>query len=130
MDQGITNVMTTDIVACASDASLVEAAAIMRDHGARALVLMDHGEVRGIVSARDIVIRCVANGADLGRAMASDASARPVPTVDHAASSADAARVMEAHGAASVAVVDEGRLLGVVTADEIRLASSDAASHG
>ena len=57
-------VMTKNPVCVAKDTTIAEAAKRMRDFNAGALVIEDNGQVRGIVTDRDIAVRGVAGGED------------------------------------------------------------------
>src|SRR3954470_21402704 len=63
MAQVVRDVMTSDPVSLAPDASATEAGRLMRDQDTGAILVAD-GELRGIVTDRDIVVRAVAEGAD------------------------------------------------------------------
>jgi CBS domain-containing protein len=63
---------TADVVFAARDWTLERAASTMMDHGFRHLVVIDQGEVAGLLSMRDIV-RCW-SGATAGTAGAADAN--------------------------------------------------------
>ena len=56
-DERVADHLTSDLVFASPDWSLEEAAAAMAKGGFRHLIVVEHGEVRGILSVRDI-IRC------------------------------------------------------------------------
>jgi len=62
MAQSVRDVMTTDPASVSSDASAAEAATLMRDQDTGAIVVEDGGNLRGLVTDRDIVVRAVAEG--------------------------------------------------------------------
>src|SRR5688500_11071335 len=65
MAQSIREVMTTDPISLPNSATVLEAARAMDEHDiGDVIVLNDANEVGGIVTDRDIIIRCVASGKD------------------------------------------------------------------
>ena len=115
----VADVMTTSVVGCAPDAGLVEAASIMSRQGASVLVLVKGGRVRGVVTERDIVTRCVARGVDLGRALVGDARPDDVPTVGLATPVHEALGTLDGTDADALLVVEDGVLVGVVRREEL-----------
>jgi CBS domain-containing protein len=64
MGQKVKEVMTPVAITLGSDASLVEAARLMRDQGIGDVIVVEGEDAAGIVTDRDIVIRGVAEGVD------------------------------------------------------------------
>ena len=80
MGQQVKDVMTTRPITLDRDASLVEAARLMRDEGIGDVIVVEGDDAAGIVTDRDIVIRAVAEGADpnstrLGQVVSGDLTA-------------------------------------------------------
>ncbi len=119
MELRVADVMTTSVVGCAPDASLVEAATIMSGQGTSVLVLVKGGRVRGVVTERDIVTRCVARGVDLGRALVSDARPDDVLTLGLATPVHEALGTLEHTDVDAALVVEDGVLVGLVRRDDL-----------
>jgi CBS domain-containing protein len=64
MGQQVKEVMTKKAITLDRDASLVEAARVMRDQGIGDVIVLEGEDAEGIVTDRDIVIRGIAEGAD------------------------------------------------------------------
>ncbi|GHI32080.1 hypothetical protein Sdagh_38100 [Streptomyces daghestanicus] len=60
----VKDVMTPGVVAVRPDASLAEAARLMRDQGIGDVVVADGQRVVGVLTDRDITVRAVAEGID------------------------------------------------------------------
>ena len=99
--------------------TLMEVAALMRDEDVSTVVVVAGDRVRGIVSDRDVVIRCVASGANLGRALVTDALPIEMLTIEPHVPADDARSMMRAHRLRSLAVVEDGRLVGVLDDSDI-----------
>ena len=79
--QPISDIMTTGVVALEAEAPLQAAAAVMRDSDVGSVVEMAHGNVIGIVTDRDIVVRAVAEGHDAKDATLGDIATDRVITM-------------------------------------------------
>lgn len=64
MGQLVRDVMTPVVTAVLPDASLVEAAQLMRAYDVRDVLVAQDGRLLGMLTDRDIVLRAVADGAD------------------------------------------------------------------
>src|SRR5690349_24835609 len=60
----VREVMTPGVVAVRPDASLVEAAQLMRSQGIGDVLVADGQQVVGVLTDRDITVRAVADGVD------------------------------------------------------------------
>ncbi|MGI5129969.1 CBS domain-containing protein [Pseudonocardia sp. CA-107938] len=114
-DPLVTTLMTREVVAVESRADTGTALRTMADHGVRHLVLRDGDRAVGAVTEASIV-----------RAIADDRSADPVrrlrvplPSTGPAARRSDAARAMVEHRVDAVLVVDDGEVLGILTATDL-----------
>jgi CBS domain-containing protein len=121
----VQDVMIRDIVTIDPSATLVEAAQRMREANVGMLPVVRDGEVRGVITDRDVVVRAIARDADLGMLHVGDcATAEPVCA--HPDWDVERARETMARGQIGrLPVVDEGRLVGVVTLSSLALRSDD-----
>ena len=105
--------------ASASD-SLVDAARKMRDLDVGALPICGEDDrLQGMVTDRDIVVRCIADGGDPSSVKVSElAEGKPV-TIGAEDSVEEALRTMSQHGVRRLPVIDGHRLVGVVSQADI-----------
>jgi len=106
---------------CASvNDSLVDAARKMRDLDVGALPICgDDNRLAGMITDRDIVVKCIADGADPGAVKVSElAEGKPV-TVGADDSVEEALRTMADHGVRRLPVIDGHELVGVVSQADI-----------
>ncbi len=113
--QPISDVMTTGVVALEAEAPLQAAAAVMRDSDVGSVVVMSRGNVCGIVTDRDLVVRAAADGRDMSATTLGDTSTDPVITVAPDDPVEIAARLMREHAVRRIVVVDEDVPVGVVS---------------
>lgn len=119
MAELVREVMTPGVVAVRPDASLVEAAQLMRAQDIGDVVVADGQEVVGMLTDRDITVRAVAEGADpLSTSAGSVCSAHPVVVAPDDPVVA-AAALMRAHAVRRLPVVEDGMPVGMVSLGDL-----------
>ena len=122
----------TDGAECArAGETLTDAARKMRDLGVGALPICgDDDRLKGVVTDRDIVVRCVAEGADPTSTSVSElAEGKPV-TIGADDPIDEALRTMIEYGVRRLPVIDGDRLVGMVSqADVAREPSPEQAGE-
>jgi CBS domain-containing protein len=110
-------------VIIAADASLVEAAQLMRSRHVGFLVVTPDGNAGppiGVLTDRDIVIEVVSEGVDPTSVTAADAMTRDPLVVDFGTSPEQVLAQMRAFGVRRAPVIDaSGQLVGVVALDDV-----------
>ncbi|MEU3737447.1 MULTISPECIES: CBS domain-containing protein [unclassified Streptomyces] len=119
----VRDVMTPGVAAVGPDASLVEAAQVMRAQDIGHVLVATAGRVVGVLTDRDITLRAVADGAD-PLTVSAQAICTPNPvmvTPDDAVSSA--VSLMLEYAVRRLPVVEDGQPVGMVTLRDV--AASD-----
>ncbi len=112
--------MTKELVRVAPEESAAVAARLLARHNVGMLpVCSKEGRLRGVVTDRDIVLRCVAADEDAARVKVAEIMTRRVISVDSSVSLETAAGVMAREQVRRLPVSEEGRLVGVVTLSDI-----------
>jgi len=106
------------IVHVQATATLQQAARLMRDESARALLVTEHtaggSRVVGIVTDRDMVVHGIASRSDCTQTAVSEVMTRGLLTIHNDAVISEALRSMLSHGLHRLAVVDrQQRLLSL-----------------
>jgi CBS domain-containing protein len=121
--------MTRSLLTVTAEATLGEAAAQMAERGVGAVVVLEGEAIAAILTERD-VMRAVAGGQD-GSAAVRDWMSRhpdtiePTDTTDHAAS------LMIHGGFRHLPVVEEGKVVGIISIrDLMRVALDDRSPRG
>ena len=114
----VRNVMSSDVASIESRDTLQAAAAKMAEINVGSLPVLRDGRLAGIVTDRDIVVRAVARGAAPDTAVA-DAMSDGVVTLSPDMSVDEAARLMSDKQIRRLYVVDEDRLVGVVSLGDL-----------
>jgi CBS domain-containing protein len=105
-------------VAVSPERSVADAAGVMEASGVGALAVVDGDQLVGIVTDRDLAVRA------LGRRLSLDARvdavmSTPVVTIDSGADLHEAFAVFRTHAIRRLAVVRDGRFVGMVAVDDL-----------
>ena len=121
----VSDLMTRNVVTAPPSCTAAEASRLLHVHNIGALPVVDAaGNLRGIVTDRDIVTRCVAADADPAGTTLRDLMTRRVSSVSPGDSAADAASAMAAARVRRLPVLERGRLVGILALAD--MAKSDA----
>ena len=114
------DVMTADARCVQEDQTLAEAARLMRDLNVGALPICGNdNRLKGMVTDRDIVVRCIAEGADPHKTdVAQLAQGKPV-TVGADDDIEVALRAMSTHQVRRLPVIDGHDLIGMISQADI-----------
>lgn len=124
----VKDVMTPGVVAVRPDASLVEAAQLMRAQDIGDVLVADGQRVVGMLTDRDITVRAVAEGAD-PLTMSAQAVCTPDPVVVAPGDPVSkAVALMREHAVRRLPVVENGLPVGIVSLGDLAEArDSDSA---
>ncbi len=117
VDPVIATLMSTRMWTVAPATFVSEAAAIAREHGVHHLPVVDDGRLVGILSDRDLRA-AVGTGHELDATAPSMMTTDPV-TLDSQARLSQAAELMASYKISGLPVVDEGRMVGIVTLTDL-----------
>ena len=119
-------VMTGDAQCVQENQTLADAARLMRDLDVGALPICgEDNRLKGMVTDRDIVVRCVAEGGDpQGTRVSSLAQGKPV-TIGADDDIEEALRTMSQHQVRRLPVIDGHDLVGVISQADIARNLSD-----
>ena len=110
----VDQLMAADPVTCATDATITDAARLMRQHRISCLPVTSDGKLAGIVTLHDINNRVVAEGLDPAQPVSRIMTADPL-TLPPSAIGSDVLHMMMERRFGHVPIVDQGKLVGIVT---------------
>ncbi len=114
------DIMTSDTECAQISDTLVDAAKKMRDLGVGALpVCGDDNRLQGMVTDRDIVVNCVAEGADPGSTTVDTLCEGKPVTIGADDSVEEALKTMTEHGVRRLPVIDGHDLVGMVSQADV-----------
>ena len=119
MQKTIRDVMTTGVRTVGADASVLEAARVMRESDIGDVVVIDNGRLCGILTDRDVVVRGIAEGRDPAQTRVSDIASRELITVAPDHSLGQAVRLMRERAIRRLPVEDNGKIVGMLSIGDL-----------
>jgi CBS domain-containing protein len=125
------DIMSKDAECAHPTDTLVDVARKMRDFAVGALPICgSDNKLQGMITDRDIVTNCVANGGDPNNIMVEEYAAGEAVTIGADDSVEETLRTMAKHGVRRLPVIDGQELVGIVSqADVARHLSPDQIGH-
>ena len=115
----VMEIMTPTPITIAANATAAEAAKVMREKDIGSLVVVHQGTPTGIVTERDIVTKVAASDLQPSRIIVKDIMSSPVVAVPPNEEVAEAAKLMSERKIRRLPVVQEGKLVGMITENDI-----------
>lgn len=118
----IREVMTTTPVSVDAKMPVIKAAELMRQNDIGDVVVQKDGDLCGIVTDRDIVIRVLGAGKDPKKTNVESACSREPLTISPDQDAAVAVKLMKDHAVRRLPVVQNGTVLGIVSLGDLAIA--------
>ncbi len=115
----VEDVMTRNPIALPETAPALEAARKMRDAGIGNVVMLHDNAVSGIVTDRDIVVRCIAEGRDPRSTTLGEIASRDLTTMAPGDKISTAVRLMRERAIRRLLVVKDGRPVGILSIGDL-----------
>jgi CBS domain-containing protein len=119
----------TPIATVASSATVPVALQALADHNIGALLVVDNGELRGILSERDVVRRLATAGAEVLEQSVAELMTADVVTCKPGDGVDAIAQTMTARRIRHMPVLDDGRLVGIVSIGDVVLSRISQLEH-
>jgi CBS domain-containing protein len=114
------DLMTPDPTCVKEDQTLADAARMMRDLDVGALPICGNDDrLKGMLTDRDIVVKCIAEGGDPTTATAGSLAEGPPLTIGADVDIREALEVMQDQQVRRLPVIDAHRLVGIVSQADI-----------
>lgn len=126
----VRDAMTERVAAATPDTTLREIAGMMKAGDTGAIPVVDDGELLGIVTDRDIVLRCVAEGHDSSEITAEEIVSEDPETIDPESDLDEAIQLMAMKQIRRLPVVDKGQLVGMLSIGDIAVKRGDPEETG
>ncbi len=107
--------MSRNIRTISPDATLAEAAGLMRDHKIGAMLVSDRGSYVGVVSETDLVRKVMAEGLDPARMQVRAVMSSPVITIESHRSAHEASDLMAERGIRHLGITQDGQIVGIIS---------------
>ncbi|HIS70048.1 MAG TPA: CBS domain-containing protein [Candidatus Gallacutalibacter stercoravium] len=119
MQETVQDLMSKRLVAVLPGDTAQEAARLMKEHNIGAVPVVSGGELRGMLTDRDIVLRCIAEGKDPASTRAGELMSRDIAYVTPDRTVQDAVRMMSAEQVRRLPVVRDGYVDGMISLADI-----------
>jgi len=113
------DVMSTDLVRSKMDEPLDLAVKRMVERDVGSIVVTDGDTAVGIITKGDILRKAFLKGIDAGNITAKEIMSKPAVTIETDSTLEEASKVMARKKVSKLAVVKNGKLVGVITATDI-----------
>ena len=112
----VRDIMTNQVITVGQDEPVAAAVRLLRRNNLGVLPVCDAaGKLRGMVTDRDILLRCVAQGTDIASVKISEIMSRGIVTAAPADSVGRAAEIMAKDRVRRLPVTDGGRVVGMLS---------------
>jgi len=121
----VSEVMTTEVETIQMNSTLEEAASIMKVENVGAIPVVDEDDdLVGIITDRDIVVRCVAEGKDPADTNVEEVLSHELETIEHHVDIEEAARLMADKQIRRLPVCEDGELVGMISIGDLAVKAS------
>ena len=121
MAQKVREIMTENVVTLPGSAPITDAARRMKEADIGDVIVLNEGEMCGLVTDRDIVVRAIAEGKDPRSATLEEICSHEVATVGPDDSVDQAIQIIRQRAVRRVPVVEGGRPLGIVSIGDLAI---------
>ena len=112
-------VMSTDVATICPDEMVVTAAQMMSERDISCIVVVVNDKVTGILTEADLLHKGSAEGKNINTMTVSQVMTSPVHCADSDMSVLDAGREMESNRIRRLPIVEDGRLVGIITQTDL-----------
>ncbi|MEM2242206.1 MAG: CBS domain-containing protein [Candidatus Bathyarchaeia archaeon] len=111
----VKDVMITDVVTVEPNVNVRRAVRAMNDFEIGCLIVVEAGRVVGVLTERDVLKRVVDEGRNPDKTLVKEVMSKPPITINPDADLEDAIELMFKHKIKKLPVVENGKLVGLVT---------------
>ena len=115
----ISEIMTKDVISLSVDDTAQHAAELMKEHNIGSIPVNTEERVVGIVTDRDIIMRCVAEGKDIKMQKVRDIMTSNPVVGNQNINVEDAARIMSERQIRRLPIVENNQLVGMVSLGDL-----------
>ncbi|MHC4618192.1 MAG: CBS domain-containing protein [Planctomycetota bacterium] len=115
----VQHIMTTDVATVSPDETVASAAAIMAGRNISCVIVAENKSVLGILTERDLLNRVVVPQGGRAAMRVAEVMSSPVEGIEPHLSTFDASLTMDARGLKHLPVLQDGRLVGIVTQTDL-----------
>lgn len=115
----VKDIMSKEVISVPPSAHIIDVAQKMLTYGQHIILVCDNGKLCGVVTERDIVVSIVATARDPIRTYISSLMKNHLPSSSPSDDILLAAKLMVDHATRVLTVVENGKLAGLLTLDDL-----------
>lgn len=115
----VADIMFDRLTKISSEASVLEAAQLLKKKGFGALLVIEDTEVIGIVTSKDFVWKLVAKGGDAAKVKIKEIMSKPLVMIESEASIQSAADLLTKYGIKRLVVRENDDIVGIISTSVI-----------
>ncbi len=119
----IKELMTTDVITCTPPTPIMEVAKHMKNNDIGSVPVVNNNQLVGLITDRDVIIRCIALGLDPNKTQAQDCMTKNPVTVTPETDAHEAADLMASEQVRRLPVVKNGALVGICVLGDLAVMS-------
>ncbi len=119
----IKELMTTDVITCTPSTPIMEVAKHMKNNDIGSLPVVNNNQLVGLITDRDVIVRCIALGLDPNKTQAQDCMTKNPVTVTPETDAHVAADLMASEQVRRLPVVKNGSLVGICVLGDLAVMS-------
>ncbi|MCK1991015.1 CBS domain-containing protein [Peribacillus muralis] len=123
------DIMSTDVDFCTVEDNIYEAAVKMKEHGVGVIPVLDNGQLVGVITDRDIVIRCVA-GKKPNSTRITDVMSTHLITGTSDMLVDEAEELMGNEQIRRLPIVENGKLIGIIALGDLAMHKQTSSEAG
>lgn len=115
----ISEIMTKDVISLSVEDTVEHAAMLMKEHNIGSIPVSTNDKVVGIVTDRDIIMRCVAEGTDIKTQKIREIMTSNPVLGNQNINADEATRIMSERQIRRLPIVDNNKLVGMVSLGDL-----------
>lgn len=130
MAQHVRDIMTSELVTVEPQASVASVARLMRDEDVGTVLVTEDGQLRCLVSDRDLVVRAFAEGVDPDHTTVIEAASEDLVTIGPDESVDHAVELMREHAVRRLPVVEGDEAVGIIALGDLAIERDETSALG
>jgi CBS domain-containing protein len=126
----VSELMHRNVVKLDASATVLDAARHMRDSSIGDVLVTEKGKLRGIVTDRDLVVRCLATEGDPKRTKVGEVCSEDLVTLSPEDDFQDAVQLMNDHAVRRLPVVEGDEVVGILSLGDLSVAQDRESALG
>ncbi|WP_405557555.1 CBS domain-containing protein [Streptomyces sp. NBC_01171] len=130
MAQHVRDIMTSELVTVEPQASVASVARLMRDEDVGTVLVTEEGQLKCLVSDRDLVVRAFAEGVDPDQTTVIQAASDDLVTIGPDDSIDHAVELMREHAVRRLPVVEGDEAVGIIALGDLAIERDETSALG